>query len=204
MRNLMRFTLLALAIAVAACEPHWNPAGGTAAPAPVTDERGVLLLDGLGNLGPQIQAAMGTAEERANRAPYSPVGWPLERGEVVSFGRYRELGKFGDWLGATAPFWVGKTVFGARWTFSHDDPGTGWYPNMEYIGHFPEKTKHEDWTYTMPDHLIPMSQTEEGFVEIAKSVFKLTGGSMEGIEEMKLIWTRERWLEGYTGEGDDQ
>ncbi len=54
----------------------------------------------------------------------------------------------------------------------------------------------------MPDHLIPMSQTEEGFVEIAKSVFKLTGGSMEGIEEMKLIWTRERWLEGYTGEGD--
>jgi len=49
-----------------------------------------------------------------------------------------------------------------------------------------------------------MGTAEERFVEIAKSVFKLTGGSLEGIEEMKLIWTRERWLEGYTGEGDDQ
>jgi len=201
-----RFTLLLgaiLALGVVACEPHRNPSGGATKITPSVDERGVLLLDGLGDLGPEIQAAMGTAEDRAARAPYSPEGWPINRGDVVSFSRYQELqGEYGEWLGVRAAFWVGKLVFGAQWTFSHEDNGS-FYPDMEYIGHFPEKTKHEDWPDHLPAHLLTRNLlTAAGLTEIGESVFKLRGGSLTNIEELKLIWTRARWLEGYTGEED--
>ena len=192
-----------ITLGVVACEPHRNPSGGTTEATTRVDERGVLLLEGLGDLGPHIQAAMGTAAERAARAPYSPVGWPINRDDIVSFGRYQELqGEYGSWLGVGAPFWIGKLVFGALWTYADDD-ASGFYPNMEYIGHYPEKTKHEDWPDDMPAHLLDISQTEAGFLEIAGSVFKLRGGSLDNIDELKLIWTESRWLEGYTGEDED-
>ena len=71
----MRSVLIAFALAaLAACE-HRPP--GAAAPAPLTDDEGVLQLDGLGEFGPLIRKAMGTRAERAARAPYSPPGWPL-------------------------------------------------------------------------------------------------------------------------------
>ncbi|MDE2764646.1 MAG: hypothetical protein OXQ94_14330 [Gemmatimonadota bacterium] len=201
-----RFTLMMaaiLALGVVACEPHRNPSGGRTEVTPRVDEEGVLLLDGLGDLGPHIQAAMGTAEDRAARAAYSPEDWPLWPGDVVSNGRLGELdGEFGSWLGVRHPFWVGDMVFGARWTFSHEDNGSFW-PDMEYIGHFPEKTKHEDWPEHLPAHLLTRNLlTAAGLAEIGESVFKLRGGSLTNIEELKLIWTRARWLEGYTGEED--
>jgi len=128
MRHLLT-PLAALAVLVAvACERFRNSsAGGTQVTVtPSVDEKGVLLLDGLGDLGPHIQAAMGTAEERAARAPYSPEGWPINRGDVVSHARYSDnQGEFGSWLGVRQPFWVGDMVFGARWTFSHEEPASG-------------------------------------------------------------------------------
>ena len=188
-----------LTLGVVACEPHRTPSGGTTEVLPRVDERGVLLLDGLGDLGLQTQAAMGTAEERANRAPYSPVGWPWEPGDVVSFDWYMN-NPFGSWEGVSSPFWIGDMVFGARWVATGDNL----WPEHEYIGHFPQKTKHLWWSENLPGHLLGKSQTEEGFSEIAKSVFKLRGGRMDRIEELQLIWTRERWLAGYTGEDEGQ
>ena len=34
------------------------------------------------DLPSEIAKFMGTTEERTNRAPYSPPGWPLKRGET--------------------------------------------------------------------------------------------------------------------------
>ena len=199
----MRTAAIVLTLAaLAACDPHRNPSGGRMGVVPSVDERGVLLLDGLGDLGPQIQAAMVTAEDRAKRAPYSPEGWPINRGDVVSVDRLRELqGEYGSWLGVRAPFWVGKMVFGAQWTFSHEDNGSG-YPDWKYLGHFPEKTKYERWPEYLPEHLTRTILTQAGFQEVGESVFMFRGSV--NVEELQLIWTRERWLEGYTGEEIDQ
>lgn len=78
--------LLTLA-ALAACEVPRRPAAGTttppaAEPSAAPDE------------APDYFAGMdfmGTAASRAERAPYSPVGWPLQREDVVSFDRWHEL-----------------------------------------------------------------------------------------------------------------
>ena len=166
-----------VALLAAACEPQRKPAGGAVAPAPLTDERGVLLLDGLGDLGPHIQAAMGTAAERAERAPYSPEGWPWERGDLVPWGWYMD-NPFGNWEGISAPFWIGDKVFGARWAAAE---GTDFLPEHEYVGHYPQKTTWEWWSLNLPDHLDDKSRTEAGFVEIAKSVSRLRGGRDDGL-----------------------
>jgi len=191
--------LLTLA-ALAACEVPRRPAAGTttppaAEPSAAPDE------------APDYFAGMdfmGTAASRAERAPYSPVGWPLQREDVVSFDRWHELvTEFEGWQGVSAPFWIGKTVFGARWLL--DDAVVGppplYEPGSRYIGHFPTKTYWRSFGRNLPDHLHEMSQTEEGFEEIARRLFdpKALAKEFSELEELQRIWTREAWLDGYTG-----
>ena len=182
---------LALA-ALAACE-HRPP--GAAAPAPLTDNEGVLLLDGLSKYGPQIQAAMGTRAERAERAPYSPPGWPLRRGEKVetSARKWELMAAFPEACDIRAPFWVGDRVFGASWS------GT------RYNGHFREYVpplwySEERWrsdsNCQLPPHLeeeVPAALALVPFDEVPRH----PGTGMEDPH-----WTRERWLAGYVGEDD--
>ena len=71
----------------------------------------------------ELAEFMGTREERAARAPYSPPGWPLQRGDTISDARLRELKReFGHYCGEIrAPFWVGDMVFGAGFRSSVPD-----------------------------------------------------------------------------------
>ena len=191
--------LLTLA-ALAACEPPQTPAAaGPMTPPPTEPHAPDEAPDFFADMD-----FMGTAASRAERAPYSPVGWPLQRGDTVTFERWRELeAEFGDWEGVGAPFWIGKTVFGdwSRALFLAET-WEGWEgPRIEYIGHFPAKTDHIHWSLNLPDHLHEMSQTEEGFEEIARSLFdpKALAKRFPELEEKKRTWTREAWLDGYTG-----
>lgn len=191
-------TLLLALAALAACEPHRPGAGGTdpraPEPAEVADET-PEAPDWFAGMN-----FMGTAAERAARAPYSPLGWPLQRGDSIPFARWRELEEeFPGWSGGVSmPFWIGTTVFGAYDLLA----GGGWSPNIKYIGHYPAKTYDLFWTYHIPDHLKEMSQTAEGFAEIAKSVFDPDAlrKTFEELPEKQRVWTREAWLDGYTGE----
>lgn len=213
MRRATLVTLAAvLAMLAAGCRDPRNPQGATApAQTPRTDDEGVLLLGGLGlgesALAYQIRDAMGTRAEREARAPYSPPGWPLERDEIVTHERYQQLGgQFAtDWPGVSAPFWVGTTVFGARWNSGGVPQGSGGFAalNVRYIGHFPQKTTSQLWTFYIPEHLYEEIRTTEGFIEVAKKVFRIRGGSLDGVEDMKLEWTRQAWLDGYTGQEEE-
>ena len=205
-------TILAvLTVLVAACQDPPAPQRSTApVHAPRTDDRGVLLIDGLAvsaALASQMRQAMGTRAEREARAPYSPPGWPLERDEVISSERYQELGgRFATgWPGVSAPFWVGTTVFGARWNGGGLPAASSAFDlDVRYIGHFPQRTTSQLWTDHIPEHLHESISTPEGFVQVAEKVFRIRGSTLGGVEEMKLIWTEQAWLDGYTGEEDDQ
>ena len=187
--------ILPILAGLAACELPRRPGGGaTAPPRPephAPDEAPDFFAD---------MDFMGTAASRAERAPYSPVGWPLQRGDTITTKRWLELDReFPGWApGAAASFWIGKTVFGMR----HRLVDSGEFvPDVEYIGHYPAKTHWIHWSLNLPDHLLEMSRTEEGFEEIAKSLFDPRPGNWNGsqLPELKRIWTREAWLDGYTG-----
>ena len=213
MKRLVQLIFAAvLTLSAAACQERPRPPGGTApAPGPRTDDRGVLLLEGLGGdmaIAQHIQDAMGTREERAAHAPYSPTGWPLERGEIVTNERWDELSaEFPGWEGVASTFWVGTTVFGARWTGGgvQQREGRGFFEyDIRYVGHFPSKTSSEFWTYYIPDHLFEKSQTTAGFLEIADAVFSVRYSSFANLDEMELVWTEQAWLDGYTGEEENK
>ena len=111
-------TLLIIAVCIAVCQETPRPTGATSPPfPPQVDEKRMLSLNGFGDLSDHIQAAMGTAAERADRAPYSPEGWPWERGDLIPLDWYMN-NPFGNWQGVSSPFWIGKTVFGAlKWSY---------------------------------------------------------------------------------------
>lgn len=170
-------TLLTLA-ALAGCAIHENPA------ARYSPE--------------ELAEFMGTREERAARAPYSPPGWPLKRGDVVSEECRAELRRqFPDYCeGFTRNgFWVGDMAFGSSWGMDRetipakrDDP---W--DYIYKGHFRaygDCHKPE----MLPPHV--RDPAESHFVLAGKRTgIDYSEGSAEE------IWTEERWLAGYTGEG---
>lgn len=180
--------LLALA-ALAACEPDRRTGA-----APPADSEGRLLLDGLGEFGPQIRAAMGTRAERQARAPYSPPGWPFRRGEVVSFERWNEMnGKFPRACGASAAFWVGDMLFGALWA-AHGPPRM--YQPSVYVGHVRG--------YIARDPLPPCLRRMPPYLRERPELLYAPPGSRDdlvtgGDGRDKPEWTRERWLEGYLG-----
>ena len=183
--------LLTLA-ALAACEP---PEGGTNRTEPPKDD---------------LAAFMGTAQERAARAPYSPPGWPLERGEAISGERRRNLEREfmgGSYYFGFAPFWIGEKLFTARWLTVLD----GWDDQLwlevlptRYLGHYPDKITSEvffepDYPWrdvVLPSHLRGRNPEMLKRVLYARGEFRKRWPSTE----MKAEWTRERWLAGYTGE----
>ena len=190
--------LAALAVFMAAaCEPPRSPrAGGISTVNPDPAERKVLSL---AHLGAHVEAAMGTEEERAARAPYSPEGWPLERGDVVSFDRSWELDhEFPGWNGIHNVFWVGATAFGARWLV-HVPSWTDrhWAAPERYIGHFPEKTNWSEWWEDIPEHLRDVNP-----VELQAALFDPAGGrtKWKNIKALEAEWTEDAWIRGYTGE----
>ena len=183
----MRSVAIAFALAaLAACE-HRPP--GAAAPAPLVDDEGMLQLDGLGKFGPQIREAMGTRAERAARAPYSPPGWPLRRGEKIESWEELEAA-FPRTCGIRAPFWVGDRVFGAAL-------GDG------YVGHYreyvhPALLEQAPWSRCqLPPHLggeVPAALARIPYDEVVRID--------DNASAHPPYWTRERWLAGYVGEDD--
>ncbi len=213
-----RFTLLLaaiLALGVVACEPPRNPTRGTVTPAPRTDEEGVLLLDGLGDLGPRIQAAMGTREERAARAPYSPPGWPLKRGDIVSdLQRMKLDDQFPRLCEMDVPhvFWVGDMAFGAIWSSKtpafRASIGTGKPPGLDvpsyrYVGHVHMYAGCE--LDELPPHVRDPSKVLHWLTGTdGRGRYRKPTGADYSQDRPEEIWTEERWLAGYVGEGDDR
>ncbi len=208
----MRNTAILLALAaLAACE-HSPP--GAAAPVPLTDADGALLLDGLGEFGPLIREAMETRTERAARAPYSPPGWPLRRGEDITRARRRELdAAFPETCGIKAPFWVGDRVFGAAWRYRDPYAGVLLTADMEYVGHYREYIgdwvgEYDSWECRLPPHLGVAADGRYGRVsELPAALVRIPYNEKvvrdgDNNSEHPPYWTRELWLAGYTGEDD--
>jgi len=188
----------AVLLAVACQEPR-RPGGAVAPPsANATDEDGRLYPEGLGPFADQIVAAMGTRAEREARAPYSPKWWPLEVGDTISDQRWWLLGKVERWNGLSCVFWLDTLVFTPvyREVWPEGDP----VPlGVAYEGHFPRKsfdTPDDSWWQDVPPHLEGESATdiERWFSDPDNSYPDWGATAAE-----KAMWTRERWLEGWTG-----
>ena len=159
----------------------------------------------------ELAEFMGTREERAARAPYSPPGWPLKRGDVISMRRQSELNrKFPGFCGRDAKnaFWVGDMVFGTSWTTSPRvsdvyggnfiDARMAWIaagndpedePVLLYRGHFRAYAASD---CEPPRHV----RDPSGWAAV------LAGVRYTGIDRYnEEMWTEERWLDGYVGEG---
>lgn len=216
----MRSVLIAFALAaLAACE-HRPP--GAAAPSPSTDGEGRLLLDGLGEFGPQIREAMGTRAERAARAPYSPPGWPVKLGEAIpSFqaddDSWYELMEEFPWVcGIDAPFWVGDMVFGATWSDAPSATGVEysepwrtsdgevaeWLKWTAYTGHYRAYVSDDPRpsclsklpAYVRGDHTVFAVPAER------RGEFIGMGGDWgDPFHEPGTL--EELWLAGYVGQG---
>ena len=86
-------TVAGLAVVLAACREH------TPEPVPTEPAPEVRQLAALS------QTDMGTREEREARAPYSPVWWPQDVGDIVSGQRSHDLELAGSWNGLSA-VWI--------------------------------------------------------------------------------------------------
>lgn len=153
------------------------------------------------DLPSEIAKFMGTTEERANRAPYSPPGWPLKRGEVVTLERFRELGRQFPGLhsGIASPLWVGDKVFGAVWRGDRATrkPDGSLQHHTRYMGHFPVKRRVPFRLSELPRHL-----RGRDLDEINALLYEEKFSTLEiDVEAMRVVWTEERWLAGYFGEG---
>lgn len=159
----------------------------------------------------ELEAFMGTREERAARAPYSPPGWPLKIGDNISERRWDEItARFPD-FGSDFDnvFWLGDMAFGAAW-------GTNWEwrranpwkisgfddPVYRYNGHF--RAYGLCAHLELPSHVRdPSKACFEWMSEKELKKKKLYSGidfyTTEG--RPQDVWTRERWLAGYTGDG---
>ena len=159
-------------------------------------------LVGPGAEADPLAAFMGTRQERAARAPYSPEGWPLRRGDITTWdGRNELLRRFSVWDSyVQAPFWMGKTVFGAYFTSVIGAPGqTIDHSKAVYHGHFPEKTLSWPPRDALPEHL-----RGRDLGELKSSLYTLLGGPLVPSAEMVETWTEDAWLDGFTGKGLDR
>ena len=155
----------------------------------------------------ELAAFMGTAEERAARAPYSPPGWPLQPGDTISRERWTALlEQFPDWRGIHAPFWVGARAFGAAWQTVFPAGATTLAEGLvRYEGHRPQKTGVWDdsramFPYVMPGDEFPAHLRGADPEALKRELYCpecATGGSMEEVHGQ--AWTQERWLAGWTG-----
>lgn len=184
MRPQIRTLLWPLLFWVTACQNYEHPAGPG-------------LFDAV-----DLAEFMGTRAERAERAPYSPAGWPLQRGDVISYERRAELSRaFPSVCGIHAPFWVGDMAFSATWSSSRTALGDAWDPNAKmsdipvaYLGH----VRHYVWGVKCRDRDLPPHLRNLGHEVLAPpatmKVFHKGGDSRE-----PASWTQEQWLDGYTG-----
>lgn len=186
--------LLAAAAGLAACQELPVPGATDGPPG----------LVGPGAEADPLAVFMGTRQERAARAPYSPEGWPLQRGDITTWDFRNELleeHRFSVWDDAAAPFWIGKTVFGAYFTsIIVVPPGqTRDHSKAVYHGHFPEKTLRWPPWNALPEHL-----RGRDLDELKSSLYTLRGGPLVPSAEMVETWTEDAWLDGFTGAGRDQ
>ena len=154
------------------------------------------------SLGDDLAVFMGTREERAARAPYSPPGWPLKVGDLKPPHRLGTLNfghpDFADWNGIEDVFWVDTIAFGAYWLLEWPESWTtpDKWP-VRYLGHRPMKTKY------LPDGLVgddPYPPHLEG--RDPKDLRRWLSGPPH--KEPPEFWTRERWLAGKIGPGEHQ
>lgn len=151
----------------------------------------------------ELAKFMGTRAERAKRAPYSPEGWPLQRGDVIPYERKAELAReFPSVCGLSAPFWVGDMGFTATWSMGSRYVGDQWDSvkladrPIAYLGH----VRHYVWgvrchTDDLPPHL------RDRDPEVLAPPADMKVWHMGGDRATTAVWTRERWLDGYTGRG---
>ena len=148
----------------------------------------------------ELAEFMGTRAERAARAPYSPLGWPVGRGELVSFERWVQLTReFPLVCGISSPFWVGDMVFGALWNVDGEawmvarrhDPDAG--PPVRYQGH----VRQYNYGHLCSRRSLPPHLRDHG-PEILHPPQTMTYWDPMNPEPL-AIWTRDRWLDGYTG-----
>lgn len=177
----------------------------------------------------ELAKFMGTREERAARAPYSPPGWPLQRGDTISFDRHRELTwrqfpgySCGGGKLVKAPFWVGDMAFGAEFKLHPGGNGVmvaGPDPDVIYIVPPPGGDERDTRSYAVyRGHFRDYLWTEKPSPE---QLARCNGPPLPshlrahglGVLAVPLkernperwnpegTWTRERWLEGYVGGG---
>ena len=182
-------TVGGLAVLLAACWEH-PPEPVPTEPAPEVRQLAALS-----------QTDMGTREEREARAPYSPVWWPQDVGDIVTWQRYSDLSRAGSWNFLSAVFWVDTLafvpVFSAVWPDGSPVP-TG----TKYEGHFPRKLRISpaEWFNDWPAHL----QGQDS-ADVKRWLHDPTSRhtSRPPTEEEKAMWTRVRWLEGWRGPGTE-
>lgn len=186
-------TVAGLAVVLAACREH------TPEPVPTEPAPEVRQLAALS------QTDMGTREEREARAPYSPVWWPQDVGDIVSGQRSHDLELAGSWNGLSAVFWVDTLafvpVFSTVWPDGEPVP-TG----AMYEGHFPRKSHNDPdgyWTEWWDDWPAHLEGQDSADVKrwLYDPAFRHT--SRGATEAEKAIWTRARWLEGWRGPGTE-
>ena len=128
-----RYCILTMAaLLLATCrEPRDLPGSGLSEPPRIPARERTI----------DLAAFMGTPEEREARAPYSPPGWPLRRGDLISWERREELHReFRPWNDIRAVFWLDTLAFGAHYK-TYLPPGA-YHPadwKLRYVGHFPQK-----------------------------------------------------------------
>ena len=150
---------------------------------------------------------MGTRAEREARAPYSPPGWPLQPGDLVTRDeKFALADQFPSFEGVQAHFWIGDKVFGAAFKGAAPAIGERYARNTtvsHYLGHFPDAPRRRFGRRDLPPHLRDLR--DQDFEKLRAAL--LAGTSVrfnrEYVEKMKTEWTRERWIAGYTGDAGD-
>ena len=134
---------------------------------------------------------MGLPAERAARAPYSPPGWPLKRGDMVAAEEWTcLLEQFPQWHGIYAPFWADTLLFGADWRLGGHLSAV----SIEYLGHYPERTMVPPEYWELRDG--PPPHFEDNHRDAARVFYS----EWPPWQSERRLWTEERWIAGYTGE----
>ena len=167
-----------LAVGLASCDPLGEAATTEPPDEPPENENRAAL-------------AMGSPEERTARAPYSPPGWPLKRGDLVADDEWDYLlEQFGGWHGIEAPFRADTLVFGADWRIG----GTLSDLAIEYLGHYPERT------VVPPEYWESRDGPPQFGGDNGEAARAFHSGEWPPWRAERQSWTEERWIAGYAGE----
>ena len=197
MRKVALFTLAAaLAMLAAGCQEPPTPATVTPS-VHRTDRDGRLRAEVLARSADQIVEAMGTRADREARAPYSPKWWTLEVGDTITYQRSWELLHLEPWNGLGSVFWLDTLVFTPVYRTVWPE-GSAVPIGEAYEGHFPRKSTDPPdwWRHEVPEHL--SGESDADITRWLHDPDQLRGVRSAGDLE-RAMWTRARWLEGWTG-----